>query len=127
MLREATTSTSGVPNTVLQDDFAFRSEHLMAVVGKQLVELYYGKPPVFTYWKGCSTGGRQGAEMAEQFPEEWDGILAGAPAMHWDKFQAYQIWPQMVQMLENGAIIEKSKQDATTAAVRNRKLHSVLI
>ena len=82
----------GVPNTPLQVDFAYRSEHLLAVVGKQLIQAYYGQAPKYSYWNGCSTGGRQGLMMAQRYPEDYDGVLAGAPAIHWDKFQAYQIW-----------------------------------
>lgn len=53
----------GVPNTALQIDFAYRSEHLMAVIGKQLVKAFYGQSPRYSYWNGCSTGGRQSAAM----------------------------------------------------------------
>jgi pimeloyl-ACP methyl ester carboxylesterase len=99
----------GVPNTPLQIDFAYRSEHLMAVIGKQLVRAFYGQPQLRTYWYGCSTGGRQGLMMAQHFPDDFDAILAGAPAIHWDRFQAYQIWPQMVMSLDVGAPIASAK------------------
>jgi len=99
----------GLPNTQLQIDFAYRSEHLMAVIGKQLVRAYYGQPQLRTYWYGCSTGGRQGLMMAQHFPDDFDAILAGAPAIHWDRFQAYQIWPQMVMNLDVGAPIASAK------------------
>jgi hypothetical protein len=69
----------GVPNVPLQIDFAYRSEHLMAVIGKQLVQAFYGQSPVYSYWNGCSTGGRQGLRMAQDYPGDYDGILAGAP------------------------------------------------
>jgi feruloyl esterase len=46
-----------------------------------------------------STGGRQGLRMAQDFPYDYDGILAGAPAIHWDRFQAGQIWYQTVMGL----------------------------
>ena len=95
----------GVPNIPQQVDFAWRSEHLMAVVGKQLVRAYYGKPARHSYWNGCSTGGRQGLRMAQDFPDDYDGILAGAPAIHWDRFQAGQIWYQLVQFRDNGGPI----------------------
>jgi hypothetical protein len=95
----------GVPNTQLQIDFAYRSEHLMAVIGKQLVKAFYGQPPRYSYWNGCSTGGRQGLRMAQDFPGDYDGILAGAPAIHWDRFQAGQIWYQLVQLRDNGGSI----------------------
>jgi pimeloyl-ACP methyl ester carboxylesterase len=104
----------GVPNTQLQIDFAYRSEHLMAVIGKQLVEAFYGRPPLRNYWYGCSTGGRQGLMMAQRYPEDFDAILAGAPAIHWDRFQAYQIWPQMVMNVDLGAAIAPAKLDLAT-------------
>ena len=95
----------GEPDIPLQVDFAYRSEHLMAVIGKQLVNAFYGRPPVYSYWDGCSTGGRQGLRMAQDFPADYDGILAGAPAIHWDRFQAGQIWYQLVQLRDNGGPI----------------------
>jgi hypothetical protein len=95
----------GVPNIPAQVDFAYRSEHLMAVIGKQLVRAYYGRNVKYSYWNGCSTGGRQGLRMAQDFPGDYDGILAGAPAVHWDRFQAGQIWYQMVQLRDNGGPI----------------------
>ncbi len=95
----------GAPNTALQRDFAYRSEHLMAVVGKQLVEAFYGRPPQYSYWNGCSTGGRQGLRMAQDYPGDYDGILAGAPAIHWDRFQAAMLWYPMVALRENGGPI----------------------
>lgn len=105
----------GVPNTQLQEDFAHRSEHLMAVIGKQLVKAYYGQDPVRSYWFGCSTGGRQGLMMAQRYPDDYDAILAGAPAIHWDRFQAYQIWPQVVMHNDLGAPIPTAKLDLATA------------
>jgi hypothetical protein len=98
-------SNPGQPDIALQVDFANRSEHLMAVLGKELVQAYYGQSPVYSYWNGCSTGGRQGLRMAQDFPADYDGILAGAPAIHWDRFQAGQIWYQVVQYRENGGPI----------------------
>lgn len=112
----------GSPDTARQVDFAYRSEHLQAVIGKQLVRAFYGQRPVYSYWNGCSTGGRQGLRMAQDFPEDYDGILAGAPAIHWDRFQAGQIWYQMVQRLDNGgpigggdATILRAKENLATS------------
>lgn len=92
----------GKPNLELQNDFATRSLHMMAVVGKQLVRHFYGKDPEYSYWNGCSTGGRQGLRMAQDHPEDYDGILAGAPAIHWDRFQAAMLWYPLVAQRENG-------------------------
>jgi hypothetical protein len=98
-------SNPGQPDIPLQIDFANRSEHLMAYIGKQLVKRYYGRPVVASYWNGCSTGGRQGLRMAQDYPFDYDGILAGASAIHWDRFQAAQIWYQVVQYMDNGGLI----------------------
>jgi hypothetical protein len=108
----------GKPNTSLQIDFAYRSEHLMAVIGRQLTQAFYGRAPAFAYWNGCSTGGRQGLMMAQWFPDDYNGIVAGAPAIHWDRFQAAMIWPQVVTRIEaGGAIAVEKLTRATEAAV----------
>ncbi|WP_020562099.1 tannase/feruloyl esterase family alpha/beta hydrolase [Methylosarcina fibrata] len=111
-------SSPGNPNIPLQMDFAYRSIHLMAVIGKQLTQAFYGTPPGYSYFNGCSTGGRQGLAMAQRYPEDYDGILAGAPAIHFDRFQAAMIWPQMASRLENGGAVTPDKLTlATNAAV----------
>ncbi|KAF7363672.1 Carboxylic ester hydrolase [Mycena sanguinolenta] len=83
---------TGLPflgNPEIVNDFAFRSIHTEAVIGKQIVEAYYEKPHSKAYYLGCSTGGRQGTQTALRYPEDFDGILAGAPAtdfnhlLHW--------------------------------------------
>jgi hypothetical protein len=104
----------GNPNVPVQEDFAHRSMHLMAVVGKQLTRAYYAQDPVRSYWYGCSTGGRQGLMMAQRYPEDFDAILAGAPAIHWDRFQAYHIWPQIAMREEAGGPISAAKQTLAT-------------
>jgi len=118
----ATQASPGSMDKQLQSDFAYRSEHLMAVLGKQLAQAFYGQLPVYSYWNGCSTGGRQGLRMAQQFPNDYNGLLVGAPAIHWDRFQAYQIWPQMVRNIQTGAtytsaILGPKQTLATNAAL----------
>jgi Tannase and feruloyl esterase len=61
-------------------DFSHRAMHEMVVTSKRLVDEFYGKMPQFSYYKGCSTGGRQGVMAAQRFPEDFDGIIAGALA-----------------------------------------------
>ena len=61
-------------------DFAWRSEHEMTAKAKKLIEAFYGSGPKLSYWNGCSTGGRQGLKAAQMVPEDYDGIVAGAPA-----------------------------------------------
>jgi len=61
-------------------DFSWRSEHEMTVKAKTLIQAYYGAAPTLSYWNGCSTGGRQGLKEAQMFPNDYDGVIAGAPA-----------------------------------------------
>lgn len=61
-------------------DFAYRAVHDTAVTSKMLIKAYYGKAPKYSYWNGCSTGGRQALVEATKFPDDFDGIIAGAPA-----------------------------------------------
>jgi hypothetical protein len=90
----------------------------MSVIGRQLTQAFYGNAPKYSYWNGCSTGGRQGLIMAQRFPDDYNGIVAGAPAIHWDRFQAAQIWPQLVMLHENKGVIPPEKLvNATKAAV----------
>jgi feruloyl esterase len=71
------TSWAAKPEAVT--DFAWRAIHLMTLVGKDVVARYYGRPQSRAYFQGCSTGGRQGMMEAQRFPEDYDGIIAGAP------------------------------------------------
>jgi tannase/feruloyl esterase len=61
-------------------DFSWRSEHEMTVKAKEIIQAFYGSAPKLSYWNGCSTGGRQGLKEAQKFPDDFDGIIAGAPA-----------------------------------------------
>src|SRR4051794_22505320 len=61
-------------------DFAYRAVHETADEAKALIAAYYGRGPRLSYWEGCSTGGRQGLMSAQRYPEDFDGIIAGAPA-----------------------------------------------
>ena len=64
-------------------DYAYRAVHELTVVGKAITTTHYGKTPQKSYWNGCSTGGRQGLKEAQRFPEDYDAIVAGAPANNW--------------------------------------------
>lgn len=62
------------------EDFAYRAIHVGATLGKQITKVLYGSKPSKAYYLGCSTGGRQGFMEAQNFPDDFDGIVAGAPA-----------------------------------------------
>jgi feruloyl esterase len=61
-------------------DFGYRATHLMTVVSKAIVKAYYGKPQHHAYFAGCSTGGQQAMMEAQRYPDDYNGIIAGAPA-----------------------------------------------
>ncbi|MXY24328.1 MAG: tannase/feruloyl esterase family alpha/beta hydrolase [Acidobacteria bacterium] len=73
-------------------DYAYRAVHLTAVEVKELIAEYYGRPADYNYWLGCSTGGRQGLMSAQRFPEDFDGIAAGAPVLDFTNTQIGGIW-----------------------------------
>ena len=65
----------------LRVDFAWRASHVMAVVAKEILKTYYGKAPEYSYFLGCSNGGREAMMEAQRYPKDFDGIVAGAPAL----------------------------------------------
>ena len=72
----------GSPNVEGLIDFGYRAVHEMTVLGKDLAETYYGQLPAKSYFQGCSQGGRQGMVAAQKYPQDFDGIIAGAPAFN---------------------------------------------
>lgn len=96
-------------------DFAYRAVHDMTVVGKALTEAYYGKPPRYSYFTGLSTGGRQGLVEAQRYPDDYDGILAAAPAINIPQLNSSFLWPQLV-MLEANNFLPVAKLRAVTDA-----------
>jgi len=109
-------SPSGMNYAQIQD-FAYRANHEMAVKSKGLIEAYYGRGPAYSYWNGCSTGGREGLTEAMRFPDDFDGVVAGAPAINWTRFIPSESWPQLV-MMEAGNRLSSCKLAAFAHAVR---------
>jgi feruloyl esterase len=68
-------------------DFGYRSIHVTADNGKKIVRQFYSQPAAHSYFVACSTGGRQSLMEAQRFPEDYDGIIAGAPAANWSRFE----------------------------------------
>ncbi|WP_176084216.1 tannase/feruloyl esterase family alpha/beta hydrolase [Martelella sp. HB161492] len=64
-----------------RNDFAYRAQHLTAEAAKALIAAYYGQDPRYSYFNGCSDGGREAVMEAMRFPDDFNGIIAGAPAM----------------------------------------------
>ncbi|KAL2034289.1 hypothetical protein VTO58DRAFT_105003 [Aureobasidium pullulans] len=83
----------GNPDINRLEIFASKALHDMAVIGKSVVGSFYGQFPAYSYWIGCSQGGRQGIMMAQRYPGDFDGILALAPAVNWGHFFPVMAWP----------------------------------
>jgi len=105
----------GKANKGLQEDFAYRSAHLMALIAKQVATAFYGRAADHAFWNGCSTEGDRGLRAAARHPEDYDGILAGDPAIGFAETMAYQIWPQVVMRQRVGGPIAAAKLDLATA------------
>ncbi|HEU5108737.1 MAG TPA: tannase/feruloyl esterase family alpha/beta hydrolase, partial [Micromonosporaceae bacterium] len=63
-----------------RDDFFYRAPHVVSLAAKRIITTFYGAPPRHSYFDGCSTGGREGLLLAQRYPRDFDGIIAGAPA-----------------------------------------------
>ncbi|MFN3324819.1 MAG: tannase/feruloyl esterase family alpha/beta hydrolase [Bryobacteraceae bacterium] len=72
-------------------DYAFRAVHVTAMTAKKLAAAYYGSSPSRSYFVGCSTGGRQALISAQRFPEDFDGIVAGAPVLNFSGTMVYNV------------------------------------
>ncbi|MBL4820564.1 MAG: tannase/feruloyl esterase family alpha/beta hydrolase [Gammaproteobacteria bacterium] len=77
------TASFGIDHPEKVSDFGWRAVHEMAKTSKQIVAAYYQRGPQYSYWTGCSAGGRQGMKEAQRFPNDFDGIVAGAPGLDW--------------------------------------------
>lgn len=73
--------SSGNLNLPLVEDWGYKTLGELSTFGKAITSEYYGRDPGFTYFDGCSGGGRQAMALAQRFPSAFDGILAAAPAM----------------------------------------------
>lgn len=67
-------------NAQLRHDFGYRSEHTMSLAAKAIIAAFYGKSPNYSYFQGCSNGGRQALMEAQRYADDFNGIIAGAPA-----------------------------------------------
>ena len=99
-------------------DFGWRAVHEMTVAAKRIVSAYYSANPKYSYWNGCSAGGRQGMKEAQRFPEDFDGIIAGAPALDWTARAS-----QAVRIAQR---LEKS-EDARLRAPDRERLHRAVL
>lgn len=99
-------------------DFAYRGVHLTALAAKALIGKYYGQSAKFSYFSGCSDGGREALMEVERFPQDFNGVAAGAPAMNFQVQNSfYHAWMYLSNHRADGtAILISSKLPALHAA-----------
>jgi feruloyl esterase len=98
-------------------DFSYRAVHEMTVAAKAIIAARYGSEPKYSYWNGCSTGGRQALTEAQRYAADYDGIIAGAAAIHTTHLQGAQVWSAQVVHKDETSYIPPAKYPVLHAAV----------
>ena len=105
----------GHPEKII--DFAYRAIHEMTVIGKATIKAFYGDAAQHSYFANCSNGGRQALMEAQRYPEDYDGILAGAPANYWTHLLSSALYDAQTTTLDPASYIPTSKIPTIAKAV----------
>jgi Tannase and feruloyl esterase len=105
----------GHPEKVI--DFGYRAIHDMTQTAKAAIKAYYGRPTQHSYFASCSNGGRQALMEAQRFPEDYDGLLAGAPANYFTHLVTSDLFAAQVTTTDPASYIPASKLSAIARAV----------
>ncbi|HEV2486544.1 MAG TPA: tannase/feruloyl esterase family alpha/beta hydrolase [Terracidiphilus sp.] len=97
-------------------DFAYRAVHETNMDAHAIVQAFYGKDAQKSYFVGCSDGGREALMEAQRFPEDFDGIVAGAPANNWSGLSAAMVWDEQALLGTPGSAIPPAKLAAIQKA-----------
>jgi hypothetical protein len=89
-------ATFAFNNRPREIDYGWRATHVTAVAAKEIIKTYYRSAPAYSYWDGCSTGGRQAAVEAQRFPDDFDGIVAGDLFMNAIEIAMEQVWSSAI-------------------------------
>lgn len=101
-------------------DFGYRAIHETAEKAKTLIRSFYGEQPKRSYFSSCSNGGRQALMEAQRYPDDYDGIIAGAPANYWSHLLTQAAWDIQATMQDPASYIPASKLAAIEAAALAR-------
>ena len=97
-------------------DFGYRAIHQTAVNARAIIAAFYGQAPARSYFNSCSNGGRQALMEAQRFPDDYDGIVAGAPANYWTHLLANAVWDLQALQADQDSYIPPKKLPAIQAA-----------
>lgn len=97
-------------------DFAWRAVHTLRQLAVPIAHQFYSRAPRHTYFYGCSEGGREAHVSAQRFPEDFDGIVAGAPANDWVSLLANFVWNMQAVHLSPESYISEPKLAAVQKA-----------
>lgn len=105
-----------------RQDFAFRGVHLTALAAKKLIHVFYGRSEAYSYFNGCSDGGREALMEAQRYPNDFNGIIAGAAAMNFQTQNAmYHAWQARTNTSPDGkAVLIASRLPLIHRAVLNQ-------
>jgi len=114
---EAASWTMGHPEKV--KDWGLRAHYYVATAAKTLSQAFYDKPVSHSYFEGCSNGGRQAMMMAQNYPELFDGIVAGAPSMFYPDILFWLLWTgkQLTPVFGQPAALSTTKRNLITDRV----------
>jgi len=98
-------------------DYAYRSVHEMTVKSKAIAAAFYGTDATRSYFNGCSTGGRQALVEAQRFPNDFDGIVAGAAANPKTSLDAWRLWMTQAMLKDKASFIPEEKHRVIHQAV----------
>ncbi len=98
-------------------DFGYRANHQTALFAKAVIARYYGAAPRHAYFQGCSDGGREALMEAERFPDDYDGVIAGAPANAWTRLMTSFAWTFKAAHSTPDALIPDAKLPVIQDAV----------
>jgi len=104
----------GIPEKIA--DFGYRAIQGMTATAKSIIRAFYGAGPGRSYFSSCSNGGRQALMEAQRYPEDYDGIIAGAPANYWTHLLANAAWDLLALLGEKDGYIPAKKLAAIQAA-----------
>jgi len=98
-------------------DFGFRAVHETSDKAKKIITAYYQKAPRYSYFNGCSEGGREAMMEAQRYPEDFNGILAGATAHYWTQLMAAFAWNAQALNKPENFLSEAKRRTVENAAI----------